>query len=130
MQSKNLTKIALLICLSWLTQPAATQDSNRWLRIPMTGKAEIIRHPLSGASAYGKTLRFQYETDPVTPLLKIIRKNFPETRAIDASYSQEIMDTGKSTILLEKMQLEAENNLMNATDTIQEANASEAASLF
>lgn len=115
-------KSVIIILIALIGAPAWTQDVSRWIRFADKGRPEFIRHPLNEAAKGGATLHFRYETKPVSPLLRIIRKNFPETKA-KQTFSEDIMDGGKSTILVEKMQYEADEYLLIATATAETASA-------
>jgi hypothetical protein len=106
-----------------------SQDMNRHMRIPENSAPYIIRHQLQGTSDHGTTLKLRYETSPVSPLFRMIRKNFPEL-FVTATEAEELIDTGKSTILLEQLQIELENYQLIATDTKDAKSASPTRSLF
>jgi hypothetical protein len=80
---------------------------------------------LQNSNSSGKTLRFDYETLPVSPLLRMIRRNFPEALP-QASRAADILDIGKTTIFLEQLQIEADAWQEIATGT----QATEPRSLF
>ncbi|GAB4278567.1 MAG: hypothetical protein Kow0029_21940 [Candidatus Rifleibacteriota bacterium] len=111
------------ILLAYAFLPVLAQDADRWLKLPDFGRPHIIRHRLNDGQQTGRTLRLKFETDPASPLIRKIRKFFPETADIasESENLEEIIDVGKSTILLEKMQIEADRWLHIASETIASA---------
>jgi hypothetical protein len=110
-------KFLIFIILTGVTQIIFSQDSSRWIRFPNNEPPLITRQELSSEALGGKTLRFRFETEPVGPLLRSINKYFPEL-APQATSTEEIMDTGKKTMFLERLQIDAEKYNQNASDTI------------
>ncbi|MGM0599719.1 MAG: hypothetical protein ACQETH_07845 [Candidatus Rifleibacteriota bacterium] len=113
----RLKKILIFIIFIGVTNAILSQDSSRWIRFPRHEQPLITRQELSSEALGGKTLEFKFETVPVKPLLRTINKYFPEL-VPQATLTIEIMDTGKETMFLEKLQLEAEKYNATASDTI------------
>jgi len=113
----RLKKFFIFIIFIGITKSILSQDSSRWIRFPKHKQPFITRQELSSEALGGKTLEFRFETVPVKPLLKTINKYFPEL-VPQATATSEAMDTGKETMFLEKLQLEAEQFNSIATDTI------------
>jgi hypothetical protein len=72
-----------------------------------------------------RKFRLNYETEPVSPLLKFINKNFPEIGK-KASDTADFTEFENTAILLEKLKIEAEEINETASDTV----ATESESLF
>lgn len=110
-------KIFIFIVFVGLCNTLLPQDSARWIRFPRHEQPLITRQELSSEFLRGKTLKFRFETDPVKPLLRTINQYFPEL-APQATTTEGIMDTGKKTMFLEQMQLEADKFKETASGTI------------
>lgn len=123
------TNLTILFIAFALSVPGHSQDTSRWIKFPDRSQPEIIRHPLNESAKSGTILRLRFETDPASPLLRMINKSFPE--AVEkATSTDNVIDVGKSTIFLEEMQREAEQYLLIASDTVASDTASETRSLF
>lgn len=89
----------------------SAQTISRWLRVPQNGQARIIRNSLSAMQEGGIVLKFYYEPDPQKPLSRLIKNNFNDATSTAKTGEDEAIDIGDTTIMLEKLLLEAEASL-------------------
>jgi hypothetical protein len=123
-------KILILILISLpLSLPIHSQEMRRWLRVPFSGVPAITRHELQKSDQAGRVFLNRYEKTPGSALMKMIRKNFPELWP-NIKVKDDSIDTSKSTLLLESLQIEADEFKRNATATLATDNASTTGSLF
>lgn len=123
-------KVLIIILVSLpFSLPIYSQEMCRWLRIPFSGVPSITRHELHKSDQAGLVFLDRYEKTPQLALMKIIRKNFPELWA-NIKVKDNSIDTSKSMLLLQSLQIEADDFKKIATSTSTISNASTAASLF
>ncbi|NCB38542.1 MAG: hypothetical protein EOM80_07220 [Erysipelotrichia bacterium] len=89
----------------------SAQTISRWLRVPQNGQTRIIRNSLSAMQEGGIVLKFSYEPDPQKPLSRLIKNNFNDATSTAKTGEDEAIDIGDTTIMLEKLLLEAEASL-------------------
>jgi len=119
--------IALALLL--LNHPVHSQVMNRWFRVPFVGKPAITRHELHLGDQAGQLFMERFEKTPAKALKRMLRKNFPELWP-KKSVKDDSIDTSESTLLLESLQLEADEYKRTSTATAEIGNASAPVSLF
>lgn len=126
----KLKRTAFLLLLAFLLSwPGYPQEVRRWLRIPFAGTPTITRHQLQQSDKAGIIKQSRYENNPVRPLLKKLRKYFPELWA-RKTIEDDTIDISESTLLLESLQTEADEYRKTASGTVVSESASATASLF
>lgn len=126
------TKIFITLCLLFAlvaAVPLLSQDAVRWMRFPDRGSPVLQRHQLQNADAGGQVFQVKFEKKPVRPLLRTLRRSFPELWPAKQIIDDTI-DTSESTILQEKLQNEADEFLQLASDSFEVDTASAPPSLF
>ncbi|EKD81391.1 MAG: hypothetical protein ACD_39C01832G0009 [uncultured bacterium] len=118
------TQILLTIMLAGLANQIPAQTVSRWHRLPRHGQPQVIRHPLEHSDMPGELLHFRYEAEPVTPLMRVIKRGFSEL------YPEEIpeegdVDISRATQLLEALENEAEEAFEHGYDHLDLSNESD-----
>jgi len=109
-------RISIVFCALFLVcQTADSQNISRWLSFPRESQPGIIKDPLAQGHRGKSHLKFQYETEPVTPLMRLLIKSFPEAFAPEA-LATESYNIGRSTIILEELKDEADEILQQSPD--------------
>ncbi|PKL50142.1 MAG: hypothetical protein CVV42_03905 [Candidatus Riflebacteria bacterium HGW-Riflebacteria-2] len=103
------TIIALMLIVCGGDQ-VLPQTITRWHRIPGHGQPQIIRHPLEHADQPGELFRFSYETPPVKPMMRRLRRGFSELFP-EPVPEESYIDISRSTQKLEELDNEADNAL-------------------
>jgi len=116
------TLIILFFALFLVSHKADSQTVSRWLSFPRETRPGIIKDPLAHGN-HGKTLlKFQYETEPVTPLMRKLFKTFPEAFPPPPVATQ-TLNIGRSTMMLKELKDEADEILqhqfLTASDSIK-----------
>jgi len=111
-QNKIIAMAVITSCLFCCS--ADSQSISRWLVFPRENQPDFIMHPLSRSDRANIKLKFLYETEPVKPLLKQIKKSFPEIIPTEPAATQSY-DIGQATIILEELLKEA-NEILNQPD--------------
>lgn len=117
-------KILLLLffALFLVCHKADSQTVSRWLSFPRENQPGFIKDPLAKGNLAKTLLKFQYETEPVTPLMRKLFKSFPEAFPQELITTQ-TLDIGRSTIILEELKDEADEILqqqfLTASDSIK-----------
>ncbi|HAE40408.1 MAG TPA: hypothetical protein DCG57_17515 [Candidatus Riflebacteria bacterium] len=109
------TKIFIIILLAGLSVPTGARTISRWHRLPRHGPPVVIRHPLERSDLAGDLLHFRYESEPVKPLMRVIRRGFVELYPEEPPEEGEV-DISRSTQLLEELENEAEEALERGYD--------------
>ncbi len=93
-----------------LTISLASQTMSRWMSIPKTSSGSIKSNPLAGKQIDDLRFKFDYQPIPTRSISRIIKRKFKETyqKPPVATQTEDKIDISKATILLEKLQLEAE----------------------
>lgn len=112
---KNL--LALLIALI-CAATASAQPISRWIKLPRHSVATTENSPLANGAIQGTLLRFNFETEPVKPLMRTIKRSFPEA-APSEEIPVESFDLGRSTIIMEELFKEAQETLINPDIALQ-----------
>lgn len=105
-------KPAVLLVILAFTASLGAQTTSRWIRLPRHGAGEINKSPLSNSANSGTLLRFNYEPEPVKPIMRSILRSFPEANTAEEK-TAEVFDLGRSTIAIEELLREAEETLQN-----------------
>lgn len=109
------TKFILIIMLASMLSPTCAQTLSRWHRLPRHGQPQVLRHPLEHSDMPGELLHFRYEAEPVTPLMRVIKRGFSELYPVELPEEGEV-DISRSTQLLENLGNEAESALEKGYD--------------
>ncbi|MFZ5952701.1 MAG: hypothetical protein ACOYXC_18510 [Candidatus Rifleibacteriota bacterium] len=122
MQFKKINLLGIIALLVASTAIMA-QDASRWQRIPYHGSGRFVRNPLHNHDQPGVVFPVVYEKQPVRPLLRMIRKNFPELSAPKRAGESlpATIDMSQSALLLQNLQAEADFLLKTASETISAA---------
>lgn len=111
-------KIIFAAALVGLLSPLAAQTVVRWHRLPRQSQPIVIRHPLERSDQPGELLQFRFETRPVTPLMRVIRRGFTELFPV-AVPEEEIVDISRSTVFVEELNKEADTALSHGYDHLE-----------
>lgn len=117
-------KIIIAITITGLLNPLNAQTVSRWHRLPRQGQPQTIKNPLERSAQPGELLRFNFETRPVTPLLRVIKRSFSELYPV-ALPEKEGVDISRATVFIEELNNEANKALSRGYDDLDLSKESE-----